>query len=150
MGESTVRVQWPIPPEFGELLFRYFSDVTPTPPPPLPTWTPTPTIVPPGTVFFDHPEGELRWDGPDDRLYSLPEGHCGGPDADFGTPALIVLEDDIGFWRYQAVRRQADWHWTGYYHDDWQIWQEDDALTIYLVHRDERRIAFEYRSFGCI
>lgn len=149
MGESTVQVQWPIPSEFGELLFRYLSDVIPTPPLPPPTATPTATIVPPGTVFFVHPEGELRWDGPDDRVYSLPDGHCGGLDPDFGTPALIVLEDDIGFWRYQPVRREAGWHWTGYYYGDWQLWQGDDALVIYLVHSDEERVAFEYQSYPC-
>jgi hypothetical protein len=153
-----MKVQWPLPEGFVELLFTSVSDLTPTPSPvpPRPTLLPsptlTPTIVPPRSVFFDHPEGELRWDGPDDRIYTLGRGHCEPPREireDFGIPALIRLDDEVWFWFWRVLPREEGWGWTGYSHGDWQLWQGDDGWKVYLVHAQEPGAAFEYRFFLC-
>ena len=138
--------------------------VTPTPTPigflPTPTpestprrpgtmATPAPTVVVPGGLVFEHPEGRLRWDGPDDRVVSERWGHCSYADPAWGVPGLIIVGEALSFWGARAVRREPDWYWTGYSHGEWQIWQGDDASTVYLVHTRERGIAFEYRSFLC-
>jgi hypothetical protein len=151
MGESQVQVQWPLPAEFGELLSRYLSDTGPTPPPPTATPRPTPTIVPSGAVFFDHPEGDLAWDGPDDRVRSMIEAHCGNYDVTqaFGVPGHIGVGREAGFWLNASIRASQGWHWTGYEHRDWRIMQGGDPFVIYLVNTREPRIAFVYQSFPC-
>jgi len=140
-------VAWEIPPEFGELLLRHISDVSPTP---EPTFTPTPTIVRAGAVFFAHPTGKLVWDGPDD-VYTEGVAHCGSEELrlDFGVPAYLNVSDDLGFWSVAAVTRQSAWHSTGYSHGAWQIWQGDDATRAYLVSEEDQRIAFEFVAYGC-
>lgn len=151
MGEGQVQVQWPLPAEFGELLSRYLSDTEPTPPPPTATPRPTPTIVPSGAVFFDHPEGDLAWDGPDDRVRSMIGAHCGNDEVTlaFGVPGYIGVGREAGFWLNGAIRAREGWHWTGYEHRDWRLMQGDDPLIIYLVNTREPRIAFVYQSFPC-
>ncbi len=141
-------VEWEIPPEFAELLLRYLSDVPPTP---EPSFTPTPTIVPPGAVFFAHPDGRLVWDGPD-AVYTQGVAHCGSPELrlDFGVPAYINVADALGFWSVAAVPRQSAWHSTGYRHGAWQILQGEDATRVYLVSEEDPRIAFEFVAYGCI
>jgi hypothetical protein len=149
IGSQATGIQTALEPEFVELLFASFSSVTPTPQPPAPTRTPTPGLIPDGTLHFGHPAGELRWQGPDTRVYSMLGGHCAVTDESFGVPRFIELEDELGFWGSRQVPRQSGWHWTGYFHGDWQIWQGDDPLVIYLVNVNEEKIAWEYRSFPC-
>ena len=106
----------------------------------------------PAGVFFESPEGELGWDGPDERFSSDKTGHCGPPrdvQVAYGIPALINVQGARGYWYGRLVPRESDWHWTGYYHDDWQLWQHDESTIVYVVHTDEPRIAFEYRRFIC-
>ena len=107
------------------------------------------TDLPTTSISFDHPEGELRWDGPVEQVYTEPSGHCGQRDADFGVPALLVVEDEQAFWGARPVVREDGWRWTGYYHGDWQIWQGDEPRAAYLVHADEERVAFEYGAIFC-
>ncbi len=120
---------------------------------PLPNFSQTPVALatPVRDTFFQHPKDRLLWDGPDDRVSSLLSGHCGDGDPDYGVPALISLaEDRLTFWRTQITLREAGWRWTGYYHGEWQIWQGDDAWTIYLVHAREEAFAFRYHQNICI
>ena len=153
IARPEIAAQWRMPAGFADLLLASLSDVTPTP---TPDEDATPPVRSAGGILFDHPEGRLDWPGPDGRVYSLDEGHC-GPSGDlkfvFGIPALIVVENDLGddpgFWFSRAVLRQDGWRWTGYQYNDWQIWQGDDAWGVYLVHPDEQRFAFEYRVYGC-
>lgn len=156
--DTEAGVQWPLPDGLVDLLLASAEDVTPTrePPLPAPTLVPTPpptaVLAPPGAVFFDHPEEDvLRWDGPDDRVSSRAYGHCENPRLreEFGVPGVISVNDEGGFWLSDAVRPQDSWRWTGYHHSNWQLWQGDDPFAVYLVHDDEERIAFKYRSFGC-
>lgn len=157
MGFPNFNVQWSMPEGFADLAFGVVSPITPTPAPPTPTPTPAtyatqaPTVLPSTEVFFDHPEGELQWDGPDDRVRSRKEAHCGDYDLieEFGTPALISVGSEAGYWLTAVVPRGSDWLWTGYYHGDWQIWQGADAFTVYLVDTAEQTAAFEYRSILC-
>ena len=141
--------------------------VTPVPvgflPTPIGTRTPAPVLsltpvalaTPARDIFFDDPEGRLwgadplLWDGPDDRVSSMQSGHCGRGDPDYGVPGLIVVEDGLPFWRTHIIPREAGWRWTGYYHDEWQIWQGDDAWKIYLVTAEDPGTAFEYRASRC-
>ena len=144
------------------------ATATPTPagflPTPIGTRTPAPILsltpvalaTPARDIFFDDPGGRLfgaeplLWDGPDDRVSSMQSGHCGRGDPNFGVPALISLvEVRPDFWRTHIIPREAGWRWTGYYHDEWQIWQGDDAWKIYLVTAEEPGVAFEYRAGGC-
>ena len=143
------------------------ATATPTPagflPTPIGTRTPAPILsltpvalaTPARDIFFDDPEGRLfgadplLWDGPDDRVSSMQSGHCGRGDPDYGVPGLIVVEDGLPFWRTHIIPREAGWRWTGYYHDEWQIWQGDDAWKIYLVTAEEPGVAFEYRASRC-
>lgn len=147
MGRAGSGLQWRIPADFVDLLLAARSDTVPTPQPP------TPLTVPKGDVFFSHPDGTLRWDGPDDSVSTQDEGHC-GPSGDlklvFGIPAVIVVDDGMLFWFARAALRQDDWRWTGYYYGEWQIWQGDDPRTAYLVHTREEDFVFKYRAYGCI
>ncbi len=125
-------------------------------PAPILSLTPVALATPARDIFFDDPEGRLwgadplLWDGPDDRVSSMQSGHCGSRDPNFGVPALISLvEDRLTFWRTHVIPREAGWRWTGYYHDEWQIWQGDDAWRIYLVTAEEPGVAFEYRFLPC-
>ena len=158
-GAVGSRVAFPMPDGFLELARASALDITPTltptdTPTPTPTLRPTstPTITPANVVFFDHPEGELRWDGPDDRVTSRDRAHC-GPDREVtethGIPALISVADEYGFWFGRFVPLDDGWEWTGYHHDGWQIWQGDEPRLVYLVHPEQRGLAFEYESFGC-
>ena len=142
-------VAWQVPPQLGELLARYLSDVSPTP---EPSFTPTPAIVPAGAVFFSHPDDTLTWDGPDDSVSSRRQAHCGSPELlqDFGVPAYIGVADRLGFWSIAAIPRREGWHATGYQHEGWQILQGDDATRVYLALDGDDRIAFEYMAYGCI
>ncbi len=72
ISEAIVGIQGRLPQGFAELLVASLSSAKPTPVT-HDTPTPTATIVPPGTVRFFHPEGELVWDGPDDQVASEPE-----------------------------------------------------------------------------
>ncbi len=158
IGSRTLNVQWRVSEGFPDLVFASLSDMTPTPSPlpatatPYPSATPTPTFLPDVTVFFEHPEDRLQWDGPDAAVYSLGRGHCEAPqevrDA-YGSPAVIVVGDASGFQFTAVVRREEGWRWTGYEHGDWQIWQGTDPRVAYLAHSREPRIAFEYRAFLC-
>lgn len=150
MAHGDVQLQWAVPPEFSDLLFRYLSDMGPTPVPPLPTASPTPIIVSPAAIPFDHPAGKLIWDGPDDRVTSRPSAHCGFHGSMFDAPAQIAVKDLGVYWGVDVLRRQDGWRWTGYSHDEWQIWQGGDGRIIYLVHAEERDIAFKYRNFICV
>ena len=117
---------------------------------PPPTRLPTAQNIPsPENFPFEHPEGSLTWAGPDRRVSSQQLGHCGIGDPEFGVPALILVEDGGGFWGAQAVARQDDWRWTGYYHDGWQIWQGEDARKLYIVHVGDPRFGMEYVAFLC-
>ncbi len=125
-------------------------------PAPILSLTPVALATPARDIFFDDPEGRLwgadplLWDGPDDRVSSLLSGHCGSRDPNFGVPALISLvEDRLTFWRTHVIPRETGWRWTGYYHDEWQIWQGDDAWKIYLVTAEGPGVAFEYQARGC-
>ena len=170
-------VQWPLPESLIRLLIAGSSDVTPTPviptppsPPPtsdpsLATRTPTLRAPLPGTIgdseaFFDHPEGELPWNGPDDRVLTRGRDHCEAPPdilEEYGIPALVVVDGNAGFWFTRIVSRQDRWGWTGYYHGKWQIWQDSNVQVVYLnarvvflVYDGEERIAFEYEAYACV
>ena len=146
MGQEVMGIQWAIPSEFGDLLLQHLSRQPP------PTVTPSPTIVPASALYFaGHPEDQLRWEGPDGRVYTEASAHCGNPGLRqrFGVPAYLNVRDEIGFWSTYAVPREDGWRWTGYYHGEWQIWQGDDPEVVYLVYGPEPRIAFEYMSYGC-
>ena len=158
-------VQWPLPEGFVELILASASDVEPTPEPsptrvPVtpPTPRPTETPVPRSDNFFDHPEGQLRWDGPDDRVFSLDEGHCGPPREireEYGIPALVVIEGDGEFgdahWFVRVTSRElASTNLSDYYHGDWQIWQDDGGDALYLINSRHPETAFEYENYGCI
>lgn len=150
----------PLPAGFAEAVLNAALPVTPTFEP-FPTATPqaprptrTPVVIPENAPFFNHPEDEeLRWDGPDDRVYSRARAHC---QADrevmegYGIPGFIGVEDEAGFWATGPVMPPPGLRWTGYQHDGWEIWQGADPLVIYLVHPDLPAIAFAYRSFSCI
>ncbi len=159
IGLPQARTQAPLPAGFVEQLLLSFSDVDATaePRPTLAPYTPgptsTPIFVPDDAPFFDHPEDELRWAGPDDRVYSRTRQHCAAPDVlreEFGIPDLIAVEDGNGYWAIGAVPPPSGLHWTGYFHDGWEIWQGEDPKTIYLLHDELDDIAFEYENFGCI
>lgn len=129
------------------------ADRSPTTPrPPITAIATTPTILPPGALSFGGSGDKLVWDGPDDRVYSNAQAHCGSEQLtkDFGMPAYIGVDRELGFWSIGSVQRMKDWRWTGYSHDGWQIWQGDDATIVYIVREGEPRIAFEYRAYGCI
>lgn len=132
-----------------------------TPPPRYETWVPMQTAglqsyV--GAVDFDHPDGEVDWDGPDDAVVEVRtqgDDHCGAPEElrrDFGIPSVIETWDEDGvdaYWFVRAMNAESELRWTGYHHGDWQLWQGDDAQALYLIHADEPSLAFEYRSLGC-
>lgn len=142
-------VQWQAPPEFFDRLARGMSEVSPTP---EPSPTATPEIVPPGSVFFGHPDAEVEWDGPTPRVVSVMGGHCASPEleAEFAIPSLLMVEDRMAFWATGATRRDRAWRWTGYSFEQWEIWQGNDPSTVYIVSEADQRIAFEYRRVGCI
>ena len=151
-----VSLQWPMPEGFADEILASARDVTPTP---RPEETVAPAERPNDGVYLDHPEGELIWDGPDDRLSSRSgeNAHC-GPGSSifylFGVPSFFSTGDDLDrdpFFGYRgAAELSDDWLWTGYYHDAWQLWQGDDPWTVYLVHADEDRFAFVYQTYLCI
>ena len=114
-----------------------------------PIFSVTPQATPTRNIFFSHPEGELRWDGPDGRVRSRLNGHCRIAGSEFGVPALILVEDGFVFWGALLIPREEGWGWTGYSHDEWYLWQGDDALKVYLVHAREPGVAFEYQFFLC-
>ena len=157
MGHKFVGLQWSVPPQFFDALISSLSDVTPTPSPtntPLPTRTPTITVEP--STFFDHPEGELLWDGPDDRVSTFrpakPDGHCYFDDPPFGLPRSLKYgdaESRLGLTGPWPVPSEDSWRWTGYYHGEWQIWQGDDPLAAYIVNTLDPGFAFEYRRISC-
>ncbi|MEX0785941.1 MAG: hypothetical protein WD939_04835 [Dehalococcoidia bacterium] len=150
-----------LPAGFVSTLLDSLVDEQPTPvleprtpvPQPTPEPTNTPFVRLPDAPFFDHPEDELRWDGPADRVHSRGRAHCEAPTdvrEAYGVPALVAVDEDVGFWFWRTVKRESDWRWTGYRYGEWQIRQGDDPRAIYLVYAGEDRIAFEYREFGCI
>ncbi|MCI0889364.1 MAG: hypothetical protein J4O04_01020 [Chloroflexi bacterium] len=156
MGHVFIRLQWSVPPEFFDALISSFSNVTPTPSPtntPLPTPTPTITVQP--STFFDHPEGELLWDGADDRVSTSrpePDGHCYFDHPPFGLPRLIKYGDGVSRLLLSGPRpvpSEDSWRWTGYYRGKWQIWQGDEPLTAYIVNTLDPGYAFEYRRMSC-
>ena len=147
-------LQWQVPEGFADGILALAREVT-HPPRPEEMSAERPN----DGVYFDHPEGALIWDGPDDRLSSLfrENAHC-GPGISivhlFGIPHFFSTGDDLDkdpFFGYVgAAERSDDWRWTGYYHDAWQLWQGDDPWTVYLVHPDEDRFAFVYQTYSCI
>jgi len=153
IGLSAIDLQWEMPPGFIDAVLASASDVTPTPLPRTPFLTPTPTatVLPPRAVLFGQPAGRLDWDGPDSRVWSSDFSHCSNGQiiADFGVPGSIAVDPDQGFWAIGILQPAADWHWTGYSHGDWQIWQGDDPEVVYLMHMARPRIAFAYRSMPC-
>lgn len=158
IGLPQARTQAPLPAGFVEQLLLSFSDVAATvePRPTLMPYTPGPTstsiFVPDNAPFFDHPESELIWDGPDDRVRSRERAHCEHPDLHeaYGIPGFIAVEEGNGYWPISAGPPADGLRWTGYHHEGWEIWQGDDPKTIYLLHNDLDDIAFEYENFGCI
>ena len=131
-------------PEPAGFLPRPTPELRPTVPP-VPT---IPTVTPMTEVSFHQPRDEdLLWGGPDDGVHSRAEGHCGNHElvAEFGVPGLIIVEGNSLFYLAWAVERQETWRWTGHFYGDWQIWQDDDPATAYLVQTGEERIAFRYR-----
>ena len=61
-----------------------------------------------------------------------------------------VNAEGVGFYGARRVQREEAWHWTGYYHNEWQIWQGNEPLILYLVNSEEPRYAYEYRwQRGC-
>ena len=110
------------------------------------------TVLPATEIFFEQPAEALRWQGPDERVSSRDGFHCGadlGLKRDYGIPDLIVVDDLRSFFAPRSVARSTDWAWTGYSAGDWQLWQGEDANTVYLVHRLEPRAAFEYFATLC-
>ena len=156
MASRTVSLQWPMPEGFADEILASARDVTPTP---RPEESVTPAERQNDGVYFDHPEGELLWDGPHARLSALfrENAHC-GPGSSivylFGIPYFFSTGDDLDsdlFFNYGGTAELSDdWRWTGYYHDDWQLWQGDDPWTVYLVHPDEDRFAFVYQTYICV
>lgn len=153
IGQNTIGLQWEMPPGFLDSLLASLSDITPTPLPQTPYVTPTPTatVLPPRAVFFDQPAGRLDWGGPDSRVWSSDFDHCSNGQiiADFGVPGNISVEPDQGFWAIGILRPSAAWHWTGYSHGDWQLWQGDDPEVVYLMYMRPPRAAFIYKSAVC-
>lgn len=152
-------VQWPVPEGLVETILNSLSDVTPTPtvantrvPYTPPSPPPTETPLPRSETYFDHPERELTWDGPDDQVTSFPRGHCGPPrevQEIYGVPALLRFGEN-GHWYRDMIDPGPTWERTGYRHNGWEIWQGENPKTIYLLHDDLDDIAFEYENFGCI
>lgn len=114
---------------------------------PFPTPRPTAEFEQ-ATFHFDHPDGNLSWDGPYYDFSSRVDGHCSFGDEEFGVPGYIGTSG-LGFWGASRILRDEGWHWTGYYHGEWQIWQGGDPLVVYLVNTEEPRYAFEYRWQIC-
>ena len=108
-----------------------------------------------GEIDFDHPDGEVTWEGPDERVRSIGEYHCGAlPDLKeaFDLPDVITVrygEVAGSFFSPSVVRFDAKWLWTGYNHDDWQLWRDDDPSVLYVVHTSRPDVAFEYHALGC-
>lgn len=151
-----ISLQWPMPEGFADAILAAARDITPTP---RAEATVQPGERPNGGTYLDHPDDELTWDGPDDRMksFSRDNEHCGPPGALvylYGIPGGFLFGDDFDtdpFFNYGgAVEPSDSWRWTGYYHGGWQIWQGDDPWSVYLVHADEERFAFEYRTYYCI
>ena len=121
--------------------------------PVLPTAILTKTPVPQIASHFDHPEGELIWDGSDDRVSSIARAHC-EPSSEvrqrYGIPARIEIAGERGFWYATQTAPQTTWSSTGYHHDGWQIWRSPSQESIYLINPGEPGLAFEYRDYGCI
>ncbi len=121
--------------------------------PALQTDIPTGTPILSSAFFLDHPEGELVWDGPDDRTSSITRAHCEPPTEirmQYGIPARIEIDGERGFWYAARTTPQTTWSSTGYHHDDWQIWRGPSQESIYLINPGEPGLAFEYRDYGCI
>ena len=69
------------------------------------------TTVPAG-LFFESPKGEMGWDGPDERISSDRDGHCGPPEEvqeAYGIPAHINVQGARGYWCWHMVPRESDW-----------------------------------------
>ena len=158
IGLPQSRTQAPLPAGFVEQLLLSFSNVAataeprPTRIPYTPGPTSTPVIVSDKAPFFDHPEEELVWDGPDDRVRSRERAHCEHPDLHeaYGIPGVLVVDEEGAFWPISAGPSTDGLRWTGYHHEGWEIWQGDDPKRVYLLHDDLDDIAFEYENFGCI
>lgn len=144
------QVAWGVPAEFSLLLKRYLTSAGPSPTPSARRVAPA-TIAPPAGLSFSAQDDPLIWDGSDDHVSSLARGHCENGDLvrEFGIPASIIVDHKLGFWSARIVPRDPAWHWTGYYHGEWQIWQGHDPETAFLVYAPETRVAFEYKSAPC-
>jgi hypothetical protein len=146
LADAATGTRWPLPDGFAERLRALAEDEgTSATPDPEVFATSTPTL--PVTLAFAHPAGPLVWDGPDAAVVSQAEGHCAVETA--GPPGYINVRNDMGFWLQGAVKRDDAWHWTGYRHDDWRVFQGDDPAVLYLVHDGVPAIALRYRSFPC-
>ncbi len=126
MAGPAISAQWEMPEGFADRLFESFSSAQPTPA----SKTPAPPSRPADGIYFEQTEDRLVWEGPDDHVSSLREGHC-GPSYDlryvFGIPALITREqveeeEGLSVWFSRVVLREDGWRWTGYQHGDWRIW----------------------------
>ena len=106
-------------------------------------------------IDFDHPSGLVRWNGPDDRVSTEGNFHCGAaPELKetFRLPDVVLVRDNPGLHGYYSPSledRQDEWVWTGYYRGDWQLWQGSEPAIVYLVHSSRPDVGFAYHAHGC-
>ncbi len=111
-----------------------------------------PTLVALAQVIDFSPDGQVQWDGPDDRVTSTGLFHCGADPAlkdALHLPDLITVKYSSGFFAPTLVTPPPNFVWTGYSHGDWQLWRTNDASVIYLVDSKRPDVAFEYHNLGC-
>ena len=106
-------------------------------------------------IDFNHPGGSVRWNGPDDRVSTEGNNHCGAyPELKeaFRLPAVVFVREDPvlrGYYSPALEARQDDWVWTGYYRGDWQLWQGSEPAILYVIHSGRPDVAFAYHAHGC-
>lgn len=128
----------------------FSSSFQPSAPPPAPTLAALAS-----NIDFRHPSGRVQWEGPDDRVSSEGEYHCGADaalKAAFHLPDVIVVKyaiDVFGFRAPTLVATQSNFAWTGYHHGDWQLWRTDDSSVLYLIDSSRPDVAFKYHNLGC-
>jgi hypothetical protein len=125
---------------------------------PLVTPTPQPEpmiILLSRVVDFNALQGDVTWDGPDDRVQSIAQFHCGAASElkqRFKLPDELLVHYDNGTFAYfnpTVVLSEPSWVWTGYYKSDWQVWRGNDARVLYLVKKSKPDVAFAYFASGC-
>lgn len=123
------------------------SSLQPSTPPSAPTLAALAQVI-----DFSHPDGQVQWDGPDDRVTSTGLFHCGADPAlkdAFHLPDLLAVKDSGSFFAPTLVAPPPNFVWTGYSQGDWQLWRTDRASAVYLVDSRHPDVAFEYHSLGC-